>query len=94
MVPRRVAQDLMNGITVKPEKHQFVFIFISDIKGFSSFVDGRDPLNVFFSLDRIFSVMDCCVSQFPELYKVETSGDGIYHYYYYYYYYYYYLYLL
>ena len=76
MIPARIAQKLLNGVTVEPEKHQFVAIFKSDIKGFSTYVDGRDPLNVFFSLDRIFSVMDMCVSQFPELYKVETSADG------------------
>jgi class 3 adenylate cyclase len=74
MVPKKIAQDLLiNGMIPTAEKHQFVAIFLSDIRGFSSFVDGRDPLNVFFSLDRIFSVMDCCVSQFPELYKIDNG---------------------
>ena len=76
MVPKQVAKQLLSGARVAPEKHQFVVVFFSDIKGFSSFADDREPMNVFFSLDRVISIMDCCVSQFPELYKVESSGDA------------------
>ena len=75
MVPKHVAKQLLSGRRVAPEKHQFVVVFFSDIKGFSSFADDREPMNVFFSLDRLISIMDFCLSQFPELYKVD-SGDA------------------
>ena len=69
MLPLQIAKQLIGGGHVMPEKYQSVLIFYSDPYGFTTFADGQDPLSVFQSLDLLYSVMDYCVSQFPELNK-------------------------
>ena len=77
LVPARVAHDLSLGKPVAPEAFDFCAIFFSDIVGFTPFARKQSPLEVFDMLNRLYSVMDHCVSQWPSsLYKVETIGDG------------------
>jgi hypothetical protein len=76
MLPRNIAHQLIAGGTVMPKKYQSIVVFFSDIKGFTSFADGTGSKNVFRSLDRLYTVMDDVLKQFPALYKVETAGDA------------------
>lgn len=74
MMPARIANDLSRGIAVPPEMYKFVVVFFSDIEGFTKFSRAHQPILIFDMLDRLYSVMDRCVTQFPSLYKVETIG--------------------
>jgi len=76
LVPPKVAHDLSQGRAVEPEAFDFCCIFFSDIESFTPFCRKQNPLVVFDMLNRLYSVMDFCVSQFPSLYKVETIGDA------------------
>jgi hypothetical protein len=76
LVPPKVAHDLSQGRAVEPEAFDFCAIFFSDIEAFTPFCRKQNPLVVFDMLNRLYSVMDFCVSQFPSLYKVETIGDA------------------
>ena len=76
MMPARIADNLSKGIAVPPEMYKYVVVFFSDIEGFTKFSRQHQPIIVFDMLDRLYSVMDLCVSQFPSLYKVETIGDA------------------
>lgn len=72
MMPPKIASDLSNGFIVPPEVFRFTVIFFSDIEGFTRFSSGHAPLQVFNMLDKLFGVMDHCVSKYPKLYKVEV----------------------
>lgn len=77
MVPPRIATELCRGVVVVPELHPFSTVFFSDIVGFTRFSSIKTPLEVFAMLNRLFRVMDYCVSLFPKhLYKVEAVGDA------------------
>jgi len=76
IVPPKVADDLAHGMPPIPQMFDFCTIFFSDICGFTSFSSSRQPIEVFAMLERLFVVMDKCVSYFPGLYKVETIGDA------------------
>lgn len=78
MVPPKVANDLSKGVEVMPEMFAFTVVFFSDIQGFTKFASMKSPLEVFAMLNRLFRVMDFCVSLFPkQLYKIETIGDAV-----------------
>jgi class 3 adenylate cyclase len=77
MVPKHVAEKLERGEPVPPKAYEFCAMFLSDIEHFTAFArKSKDPLVVFNMLDRLYSVMDLCVQNFPTLYKVETIGDA------------------
>lgn len=77
MVPPRIASELCRGVVVAPELHPFSTVFFSDIEGFTRFSSVKSPVEVFAMLNRLFRVMDYCVTLFPShLYKLETIGDG------------------
>ena len=72
MVPQSVARDLEAGVPSPPSSFEFCTLFFSDIVGFTPHCRQNTPLAVFNLLDRLYTVMDLCVAQFPSLYKVET----------------------
>jgi len=74
MVPPKIANDLSRGAKVPPEMYDFACVFFSDIVGFTAFAAVKTPLEVFAMLNRLFVIMDHCVSLFPALYKIETIG--------------------
>jgi len=76
MLPSNIANKLSKGNVIKPEKHEFVCLFMSDIESFTPFASNLDPLEVFKMLNRLYRVMDFCLTFFPTLYKLETVGDG------------------
>jgi class 3 adenylate cyclase len=73
MVPPRIADDLSKGNDVPPEMFNFATVYFSDIEGFTKFASVKTPIEVFTMLNRLFRIMDYCVTRFPrELYKIET----------------------
>lgn len=77
MVPPKIANDLSRGVEVPPEMYAFATVYFSDIEGFTRFASIKTPLEVFNMLNRLFEIMDYCVSLFPrQLYKIETIGDA------------------
>lgn len=62
MVPPRIASELCRGVVVAPELHPFSTVFFSDIEGFTRFSSVKSPVEVFAMLNRLFKIMDYCVS--------------------------------
>ena len=71
MVPKRILRSLLRGKPVEPELHEFVVVFFADVKGFTSFCDGRSPLEVLSLVRRLFGAMDEVAMRYRDsIYKV------------------------
>jgi len=75
ILPRKIADSIINGKSVEPEHFEEVTIFFSDVVGFTNICAAVTPLQVVKMLNDLYTVMDYCTSLFP-LYKVETIGDA------------------
>eukprot|EP00980_Cylindrotheca_fusiformis_P000777 scaffold184_cov125-Cylindrotheca_fusiformis.AAC.12 len=73
--PRHVADVLKAGGKVKPEPHDNVTIFFSDIVGFTTIASRLEPWKVSHLLDRLYMKFDK-LSQRHDLFKIETIGDA------------------
>eukprot|EP00981_Chlorochromonas_danica_P007265 scaffold1623_cov165-Ochromonas_danica.AAC.17 len=75
ILPPKVAEQIIAGKSVVPEKFEEVTIFFSDVVGFTNICAQVEPDKVVRMLNDLYTVMDYCTSLFP-LYKVETIGDA------------------
>jgi len=73
--PKHVAEKLIAGEKVDPEKKECVSIFFSDIVGFTNLSDVMDASAVSDMLDRLYTKLDA-ISREMNVFKVETIGDA------------------
>ncbi|XP_055337798.1 guanylate cyclase 32E-like [Paramacrobiotus metropolitanus] len=76
MLPRPVAEKLINGKTVEAEQFDSVTIFFSDIVGFTSLSAGSTPFEVVEFLNDLYTLFDKMLELYANAYKVETIGDS------------------
>ena len=77
VLPLGVAEDfIFNGGSILPKSHSFTLVFFSDVENFTAWSNNNNPITVFNFINTLFSVIDCCKQQFPQLHKVETIGDA------------------
>lgn len=69
MLPRKIADDLMNGRPIEPEAFRGVTIFFSDIVGFTKISQSVQPVDVISLLNQMYTIMDSCASD-TNVYKV------------------------
>jgi len=73
--PRHIAEALIEGRKVEPERKECVTIFFSDIVGFTTISSALHPEKVSEMLNRLYEAFDR-ISQEHGVYKVETIGDA------------------
>lgn len=73
--PKHIADALMRGERVEPEKHDSVTIFFSDVVNFTTISSMLSPLKVSSMLDRLYLAFDSLCKKY-QIFKVETVGDA------------------
>jgi len=73
--PAHVAEALIAGREVEPERKECVTLFFSDIVGFTTIASTLDPTMVSQLLNRLYTKFDRLAQQ-HDVFKVETIGDA------------------
>lgn len=75
LLPKRIAEDLKEGIVVKAEAFDCVSLFFSDIEGFTQLSAESSPLQVVDFLTDLYTCFDNTIDKY-DVFKVETIGDA------------------
>jgi len=73
--PEKIAGALREGQRIKPEHHDIVTIYFSDIVGFTNISSILTPMKVSSLLDRLYLKFDE-LSRKHDVFKIETIGDS------------------
>ena len=75
LFPSHVADALMRGEKVPPERKEMITMYFSDIVGFTTLSAAMSPEMVSDLLDRLFGRLDALAGSYS-VYKVDTIGDA------------------
>eukprot|EP01135_Chromosphaera_perkinsii_P008821 Nk52_evm16s1485 gene=Nk52_evmTU16s1485 len=75
LLPKTVANRLLNGEAIQPENYDCVSVFFSDIVGYTKICSLSNPLEVISFLNELYTKFDHTLESF-DVYKVETIGDA------------------
>ena len=75
LFPLHVADALMRGEKVPPERKEMITMYFSDIVGFTTLSASLSPEKVSDLLDRLFGRLDALAGNLG-VYKVDTIGDA------------------
>ena len=75
VVPRKVVHNITNGEIIQPEYLKYACIFYAEVDGIDEYTASVEPMETFFLINRLFSVMDSCVDCFGTLTKVQSSEN-------------------
>ncbi|KAL2920313.1 hypothetical protein HK105_200386 [Polyrhizophydium stewartii] len=75
MLPRSVANQLMDGKQVTPQTFDNATVFFLDVVGFTTMCASMHPTETVSLLDAIYNTFDEVIQKY-DAYKVETIGDS------------------
>jgi class 3 adenylate cyclase len=75
ILPETIAEQLMKGTMVPPQKFNIATVLYTDICGFTELSSSSTPLDVVDLLNDLYSVFDEIIDRY-DVYKVETIGDS------------------
>lgn len=75
IVPKKIAEELLQIGHVEPKRHENVTILFTDFVGFTTYSETAKPLELVKNLDEIFSMFDSIISH-RKVEKIKTIGDS------------------